>query len=65
MESRDCSLLKPYLSLLIILPDNEAGSPEVIKKIIAEVNSTQVDPEEVLSGNLYYYDSAKKKIVIA
>ena len=50
---------------LIILPDNGAWSSEAVKKIIAEVNSTQVAPEEVLSGNLYYYDSANKEIIIA
>lgn len=49
----------------IILPDNGEGSPEAFKKMIAEVNSTQVAPEEVLSDSLYYYDSVKKEIVIA
>ena len=49
----------------IILPDNGKGSPEAFRGMIAEVNSTQVAPEEVLSDSLYYYDAAKKEVVIA
>lgn len=48
----------------ILLSDTSMGSAQELKKMIVEVNSTQVDPEEVLSDSLYYYDSAEKKVRI-
>lgn len=49
----------------ILLPYDEKTSAEDLKKMIHEVNSTQVAPEEVLSDSLYYYDAARKEIVMA
>lgn len=49
----------------IILPYDEVYSVEELKKMIHEVNSLNLPPEEVLSDSLYYYDSALKEIVIA
>lgn len=48
----------------ILLPDDGINSAEDLKKMIYEVNRTQVAPEEVLTDSLYYYDSVKKEIVI-
>jgi len=41
---------------LILLPDDPSYEAEAILGTIAEVNKEQVDPMEVLSDNLYYYD---------
>ncbi len=41
---------------LILLPDDPSYEVEAILGTIAEVNKEQVDPMEVLSDNLYYYD---------
>ena len=35
---------------------------EAMKGMIYDINRTQVDPEEVLSDSLYYYDAGMKEI---
>ena len=62
MESRGSPLFKPYLSLLILLAGEETADPQELKKMIVEVNSTQVAPEEVLSNSLYRYDRIGKRV---
>lgn len=49
---------------VILLPDTGKESPEELRKMIHEVNTTQVAPEEVLSDSLYYYDSERKKLAV-
>ena len=49
---------------MILLADQGMETPEQLKDMIAEVNKTQVAPEEVLSDSLYYYDFRKKNISI-
>lgn len=49
---------------VILLVDAEGEGAEALKKMIAQVNSTQVAPEEVLSDSLYYYDFVEKKVKI-
>lgn len=41
---------------VIILQDSGREDAVRLREIIAEVNSTQVEPEEILSDNLYYYN---------
>ncbi len=49
---------------VILLIDSGRDETEALKKMIAQVNSTQVAPEEVLSDSLYYYDFIEKKVKI-
>lgn len=49
---------------VILVADAGVGTAEEFKKMIVEINDTQVAPEEVLSDSLYYYDSAEKRIKI-
>lgn len=49
---------------MLILPDDGSGDGEYLQKLIAEVNATQVEPEAVLSDQLYYYDYLEKQIKI-
>lgn len=62
-EGKNLFILPSSLHETILLPDvgDDAGG---LKKMISEVNRTQVAPEEVLSDSLYYYDLAKKDIKI-
>lgn len=62
MENRGSPLFKPYLSLLILLAGEDTTDPWELKKMIVEVNSTQVAPEEVLSNSLYRYDRFEKRV---
>lgn len=46
----------------ILLPYDGMLSVESMKEMISVVNRTQVDPEEVLSDSLYYYDAEVNEI---
>ena len=49
---------------VILLPDDGKKPTKDLKRMIYEVNRTQVVPEEVLSDSLYYYDSHIREIVL-
>lgn len=49
---------------VILLLDNGLENPGSLRAMITEVNRTQVEPEEVLSDSLYYYDRKEKRIRI-
>lgn len=49
---------------IIVLPDTGTEDTCVLREMISEVNSTQVEPEELLSNNLYYYDRLLKQVRI-
>lgn len=60
----DFFILPSSVHEVILLLDNGRENPRRLKSMIAEVNRTQVEPEEVLSDTLYYYDRHKKKVII-
>ncbi len=62
MKRRDDSLLRPYLSLFLILPDEGRQSYRIYKDIVNAVNMTELAPEEILSFNLYHYNRKKAQI---
>lgn len=49
---------------VILLPDSGNEDPQALKSMIYEVNRTQLEPEEVLSDNLYYFDRFEKNVRI-
>lgn len=61
---RNFYILPSSVHEVILLGDTGWGDPGELKEMIAEVNSAHVAPEEVLSDNLYYYDSGAKKVSI-
>ena len=60
----DFYILPSSIHETIIIPDMGNEDSEALKKMIRDVNSTQVAPEEVLSDTLYRYDRAEKRVVI-
>ncbi len=60
----DFYILPSSVHEVILLLDNNHESPDRLKSMIAEVNSTQVEPEDVLSDSLYYFDREEKIIKI-
>ena len=57
--------LRLYLSLCILVLDREENfSAEEIKGMIREVNETQLLPEEILSDNVYMYESGSNEIKV-
>lgn len=61
---RNFYILPSSVHEVILLEDTGAGAAPELKKMVTEVNRTQVAPEEVLSDSLYYYDSADKRVKI-
>lgn len=49
---------------VLVLPQNCRVDPGFLKETIAEVNSTQVEPEEILSDNLYSFSLKEKHVEI-
>lgn len=47
---------------VLLMPDEEDREYGFYRQMVEEVNTTQVDPEEVLSCSLYCYDRQKKEI---
>lgn len=62
MESRVSPLLRPYLSLFLLVPDDHRNGYDFYIKMVDEVNRTQVALEEVLSYTLYRYNRKKAEI---
>jgi len=49
---------------VILLPENYVRSADKLIRMVTEVNRTQVEPEEVLSDTVYYYDRKAERISI-
>ena len=47
---------------VIIIPESEAPGKKELTAMVAEINATQVEEEDVLSDNAYYYDRKLKKL---
>lgn len=60
----DFFILPSSIHEVILIPDMGNEDSEALKKMIREVNRTQVALEEVLSDTLYRYDRAEKRVVI-
>lgn len=61
---KDFFILPSSIHEVILLPDTGKESSEALEKMIREVNSTQVAPEDVLSDTLYRYDSSQGRAVM-
>ena len=62
MESGVRMPLRPYLSLLILIPDNGTIAKEDLGQIVAEINATQVSKEDMLSEKDQNYDTKQKQL---
>lgn len=60
--SSDLLILPSSVHEVLLLPDDRNQEYEFYRQMVREVNTTQVDPEEILSFNLYRYDREKKEI---
>lgn len=49
---------------VILVPESAVDDVDFIKDMVREVNTTQVEPEEILSGNLYFYDYQRDHVMI-
>lgn len=58
----DLLILPSSVHETLLLPDDRKRGYDFYRKMVEEVNTTQVDSEEILSFNLYRYDREKEKI---
>ena len=63
-EGHDLYILPSSIHEVILLPDTGAPSAEELKRMVREVNDTQVAPEEVLSYSLYRYRRTDGRVTI-
>lgn len=49
---------------VILVPESAVDDVQFVKDMVREVNATQVQPEEILSSNLYFYDYQKDHVMI-
>lgn len=57
-------ILPSSIHEVILLPEGHVKKAENLIQMVREVNQTQLEPEEVLSDTVYYYDRQKKEISI-
>jgi len=62
--SANLFILPSSVHEVILLPDKGEEDAGQLKSMIREVNRTQLEPEEVLSDSLYYFDCLKKHVKI-
>ncbi|MCD8362184.1 MAG: DUF5688 family protein [Lachnospiraceae bacterium] len=58
-------ILPSSLHEVIMVPENGMMSYQELETIVANVNQTQVLPEDQLSGNVYHYDCQEKAFELA
>ena len=63
MESGVRMSLRPYLSLLIIVPKSKSAEEEELSRMVDEINHEQLAREEILSNHAYRYYCEKKELV--
>lgn len=62
--NKNLIILPSSVHEVILVPDDGMTEKEFYKEMVKEVNDTQVDPEERLSYNVYYYDRVLEKITV-
>lgn len=57
-------IIPSSLHEVILVKEDDAPPVEVLKDMVHEVNETQVNIEDYMSDNIYYYDREKKELKI-
>ena len=58
----DLLILPSSVHEVLLLPDDREGQYDSYRRMVQEVNTTQVEPEEILSFNLYRYSRKKEEV---
>ena len=58
----DLIILPSSVHEVVLLPDDHEQNYDFYRQMVEEVNTTQVEPEEILSYNLYRYSRKKEEI---
>ena len=65
MESGVRMPLRPYISLLILLPALDCWDVDELRQMVKSVNAGWVDKMDWLSDEVYYYRMESGEVVIA
>lgn len=57
-------ILPSSIHEVIIIPESKSPGKEELKEMITEINRTQLEEEEVLSDQPYYYSSEKERLYL-
>ena len=60
----DFYIIPSSIHEVILLPCYTSVNPGELKQLIMEVNRFQLEPEDILSDNLYYYNRREEKVKI-
>lgn len=60
----DYYVLPSSVHEVIIVPKSAAPGWEALNALVAEVNETQIEAEDILSDRAYYYDREKRKLLL-
>ena len=56
-------LLPSSIHEMIIIPESQPPSHDTLNEMVVEVNETQVEPEDVLSDHVYYYNREQDMLI--
>ena len=59
----DFYILPSSVHEVLLMKKSDFLNPNELQKMVRQINSTEVLPEDVLSNNVYYYNSLKQKVV--
>ena len=62
--NKNLIILPSSVHEVLLIPDDGVAQKEFFMEMVKEVNDTQVEPEERLSYNIYYYDRVSGQISI-
>lgn len=62
--NEDYYILPSSIHEVILVPGLEIKEKERLKKLVNEVNVSQVEPEEILSDSVYFYTRSQKKLIL-
>ncbi len=63
-EGKNFYILPSSVHEVILLPDSGQGNAKQLREMVVDVNATQVEADEILSDNLYYYDRHSERITV-
>lgn len=58
-------ILPSSIHEILLVPEKQNGDTEMLRSMVAEVNRTQLEPEEVLSDQVYRYDRERETVSVA
>ena len=62
--NRNLIILPSSVHEVLLVPDDNVAETEFYREMVKEVNDTQLEPEEILSYNVYYYDRFTEQITV-